>query len=385
MVTLLEPWTNGQKQYAGLSTDTKPIEGVENGDKFIEIDTGKIYLFDAQNAEWTEQPASGGGSDLPEVSISDDGKVLGVKNGSWDTITAGLPVVQLQQIAYTVCIQFDDDESDLVKKRQPFVLYRMSSGGYVAQVALCMSITPTPVLDSSSWPVLFITCPNMRDDNCGMPLDLMLSKVQHANNRYMFKSYQWSSEAATYGYFYTISPFDANSSWNIPSFTPEGSQPVDSLIAWDTIQGRPAWKPISEALANSDYLTSIWLDVVFDDTTSAMLDQLLQYATYAALQASAPYTVLYTWDASQASDMTALLWDMATNRRRTRIVTTDGRGLIPVGMKIIDDENYLAELSFSWEESSGGNAATTMKYNMVLTPQNASVTCEIRNANPIQV
>lgn len=42
----------------GLSTDEKPTEikgnGIENGSSFIEIDTGKIYLYDRDNEQWKE-------------------------------------------------------------------------------------------------------------------------------------------------------------------------------------------------------------------------------------------------------------------------------------------------------------------------------------------
>ena len=37
----------------GLSTDTKPLDE-PNGSKFIEMDTSKVYLFDAEGAEWLE-------------------------------------------------------------------------------------------------------------------------------------------------------------------------------------------------------------------------------------------------------------------------------------------------------------------------------------------
>lgn len=38
----------------GLSTDEKPTEDVANGTTFIEIDTGKIYMYDLENEEWKE-------------------------------------------------------------------------------------------------------------------------------------------------------------------------------------------------------------------------------------------------------------------------------------------------------------------------------------------
>ena len=42
----------------GLSTDEKPtvIKGavVDNGSSFIEIDTGKVFLYDLENEQWKE-------------------------------------------------------------------------------------------------------------------------------------------------------------------------------------------------------------------------------------------------------------------------------------------------------------------------------------------
>ena len=42
----------------GLSTDGKPTQikgkGIENGSAFIEINTGKFYLYDKENEQWKE-------------------------------------------------------------------------------------------------------------------------------------------------------------------------------------------------------------------------------------------------------------------------------------------------------------------------------------------
>ena len=71
--------TNGLTDtYYGLSTDTKPTgkqiqNEHRNGSKFIEIDTGKTYLYDEENAEWLEQASSGGGggsSDFGTATIT---------------------------------------------------------------------------------------------------------------------------------------------------------------------------------------------------------------------------------------------------------------------------------------------------------------------------
>lgn len=42
----------------GLSTDEKPTtineQALGNGSTFIEIDTGKFYMYDLENEEWSE-------------------------------------------------------------------------------------------------------------------------------------------------------------------------------------------------------------------------------------------------------------------------------------------------------------------------------------------
>lgn len=51
MVTSINPNTYC---FVGLSTDDKPTQNIGNGSKFIEMDTSKIYLFDAENVKWIE-------------------------------------------------------------------------------------------------------------------------------------------------------------------------------------------------------------------------------------------------------------------------------------------------------------------------------------------
>ena len=38
----------------GLSTDNKPTVNIPNGSTFIEMDSGKIYFYDADSNEWKE-------------------------------------------------------------------------------------------------------------------------------------------------------------------------------------------------------------------------------------------------------------------------------------------------------------------------------------------
>ena len=56
----------GGKQYiefAGLSTDTKPTDGIATGSLFHEVDTTKVYAFNEDGdtgEEWVEQIQLGG-------------------------------------------------------------------------------------------------------------------------------------------------------------------------------------------------------------------------------------------------------------------------------------------------------------------------------------
>lgn len=36
----------------GLSADEKPIEDMKNADRFLEMDSGEMFLFDEQNQKW---------------------------------------------------------------------------------------------------------------------------------------------------------------------------------------------------------------------------------------------------------------------------------------------------------------------------------------------
>lgn len=42
-----------KNDWVGLSTDAKPTNAA-NGSTFIEMDTGKAYMYDQANAQWRE-------------------------------------------------------------------------------------------------------------------------------------------------------------------------------------------------------------------------------------------------------------------------------------------------------------------------------------------
>lgn len=45
---------NRTPELAGRSIDTKPTD-VANGSEYTEIDTGRVYVFDAENKKWVER------------------------------------------------------------------------------------------------------------------------------------------------------------------------------------------------------------------------------------------------------------------------------------------------------------------------------------------
>lgn len=61
MITLYRP--NGFEApraptFSGRFIDVKPVN-VENGARYKEIDTGRVYCFDGENKIWYERPVGG--------------------------------------------------------------------------------------------------------------------------------------------------------------------------------------------------------------------------------------------------------------------------------------------------------------------------------------
>lgn len=54
MITRKKAVGSPSSEWYGLSTDTKPTDAF-NADPFYEMDTGKVFLFDAENSVWIEQ------------------------------------------------------------------------------------------------------------------------------------------------------------------------------------------------------------------------------------------------------------------------------------------------------------------------------------------
>lgn len=74
--------------FAGRSIDTKPVD-VANGSIYEEIDTGRTYSYDAENAVWHEYKATGAASEVKSVNGKTGNVVLGATDVGALPITGG--------------------------------------------------------------------------------------------------------------------------------------------------------------------------------------------------------------------------------------------------------------------------------------------------------
>ena len=51
-IQIVNGYVEPPKEYRGLSTDSKPAAA--NGSTFLEMDTGKIYFYNADGSTWIE-------------------------------------------------------------------------------------------------------------------------------------------------------------------------------------------------------------------------------------------------------------------------------------------------------------------------------------------
>ena len=58
----------------GTSNDDKPTTGYATGSSFVEVDTGKLFLYDEESGDWSEVSGTGGGgggeSDVEIVEVT---------------------------------------------------------------------------------------------------------------------------------------------------------------------------------------------------------------------------------------------------------------------------------------------------------------------------
>lgn len=103
--TDVSPMVPRSCEMVGLSTDTKPTGmSVGNGWSFIEMDTGKVFFYNAADEEWLEFAGSGGGggqggSNVLVVNLNTD---TGALDKTWNEISEN-------PVAFVYIIQPDGD------------------------------------------------------------------------------------------------------------------------------------------------------------------------------------------------------------------------------------------------------------------------------------
>lgn len=63
-------YKGGYVEIACLAADTKPTDGIATGSICVEVDTGKVYFYDSEGAEWVEQFSFQGDSAAKSVSLT---------------------------------------------------------------------------------------------------------------------------------------------------------------------------------------------------------------------------------------------------------------------------------------------------------------------------
>lgn len=75
MITYANANNDAVWELRGLSTDKKPTtDKIPNGSTFREMNTGDVFMYDAENKIWHKQSKSGGGTD-PDPEIPSDGEI----------------------------------------------------------------------------------------------------------------------------------------------------------------------------------------------------------------------------------------------------------------------------------------------------------------------
>ena len=125
------------------SADTKPTDGLVNGSKLTEVDTGKTYLFDEANMEWVEYSAGGGGGTgggdesvvICTSAITPDSQEVVVTTSpvnleTASTIAFNLP--QLGQYHRAIILKIVDDGYTDVETENSLYYYDPTQGEFVA-------------------------------------------------------------------------------------------------------------------------------------------------------------------------------------------------------------------------------------------------------------
>ena len=126
MATLERASYQTQKRYAeycGLSGDQKPIEDINNGDEFQEIDTGFTYKFNTESMQWVKQPQSGGGGSggtTDYTQLENKPSINGITlEGDKTTKELGIiPIVDLGEVSIELPVQIPLNAEQIQKMQK---------------------------------------------------------------------------------------------------------------------------------------------------------------------------------------------------------------------------------------------------------------------------
>ena len=95
---IVERQIGGDKKYieaAGLSTDTKPTDGIITGSMFLEVDTGGVHGFDEVASKWSR--IGGTSIDVQPLTVTENGVVTAPEGKAYSPVT-----VEVQGVKKTV-------------------------------------------------------------------------------------------------------------------------------------------------------------------------------------------------------------------------------------------------------------------------------------------
>lgn len=133
-----ETFVDGKKyaEITGNSGDSKPVDGLVNGSKFTEVDTGIISLFDEASAEWFAQGSGNGKTSIAGATVT-----LG-SSPSYDGTekTQGVSSVKLGATTLTADTDYKI-KGNKATEIGTYELYIVGIGSYTGSIAESWQIT----------------------------------------------------------------------------------------------------------------------------------------------------------------------------------------------------------------------------------------------------
>ena len=124
----MTPMNAASATLVGLSTDIPKPTNAGNGWIFSEIDTGKIYIYDAENSTWREWSGGSGGGGSSDTVILQLNPDTWAFDKTWNEIKTALAGGK------RVIYPFEDDE-DGVYGQMNVVQLSQADGDYVVHFA----------------------------------------------------------------------------------------------------------------------------------------------------------------------------------------------------------------------------------------------------------